>query len=40
LTGSLEQSFCVENRTCDWLEADCDKVECSCCACPPDQIVS
>jgi hypothetical protein len=33
LTGSLDQSFCVENRTWDLLKVDCDKVECSCCAC-------
>jgi hypothetical protein len=30
LTGSLEQSFCVDNRTWEWL-VDCDEVECSCC---------
>jgi hypothetical protein len=33
LTGSMEQSFCVENRTWNYWVVDCDKVECSCCAC-------
>jgi hypothetical protein len=33
LTGSMEQSFCVEGRTWDYLSVDCDKVECSCCEC-------
>jgi hypothetical protein len=34
LTGSMEQTLCVENRTWDyyWV-VDCDKVECSCCDC-------
>jgi hypothetical protein len=34
LTGSLEQSFCAENRTglYSWV-VDCDKIECSCCDC-------
>jgi Leucine-rich repeat (LRR) protein len=32
LTGSLEQSFCVESGTSDYCWwVDCDKVECSCC---------
>jgi hypothetical protein len=33
LTGSLEQSFCVKNRTWYSWYVDCDKVECSCCLC-------
>jgi hypothetical protein len=33
LTGSMEQSFCVENRTWGLPLVDCDKVECSCCDC-------
>jgi hypothetical protein len=34
LTGSMDQSFCVENRKWDpKLEVDCDNVECSCCEC-------
>jgi hypothetical protein len=33
LTGSVEQLFCVENRTWEQLCGDCDNVECSCCEC-------
>jgi hypothetical protein len=31
LTGSVDQSFCVENLTLYSLVVDCDQVECSCC---------
>jgi hypothetical protein len=33
LTGSLEQILCVDDRPQPFWVVDCDKVECSCCAC-------